>query len=195
MKVIGITGGMASGKTTVAQMFAAHGFTHFDADLAVHRLMQDDPEMIAAIAEKFPMSLENGHISRRALSEIVARNPDALPILEALIHPRVRAAEKALIENIKNKQGKGLILDIPLLFETGADAQCNLTIAVHVPQAIAKARAFTRPGMTQAKWNRLIARQLSEDERCRRANHVIDATGTLDTTRKQVDDLVAALVL
>lgn len=185
-KIIGITGGIASGKSTVARMFAERGMQHFDADEVVHRLMREDKEMIAAIAQLFPQSLENGAISRRALSSIVAENKDALSVLESIIHPRVRAEEKRIIA----QAGGGVILDVPLLFETGADAQCDATIAVHAPFALARERAFARPGMTQEKWQRLTHRQMDEQERCARANHVIPTDGTLAETRRHVDALM-----
>lgn len=190
MKIIGITGGIASGKTTVAQMFAAHGFTHFDADLTVHRLMHDDREMIAAIAAAFPSSLADGHINRRVLSGIASRDTTTLPKLEAIIHPRVRAKEQALIDKVRKAKGKGVALDIPLLFETGAEKQCDVVIAVHAPLAVARERAFSRPGMTEEKWQRLTRRQLDEQERCARADHVIPTDGTEDETRRHVEALI-----
>lgn len=190
MKVIGITGGIASGKTTVAQMFADHGFVHFDADFTVHRLMQEDAEMIAAIAGVFPASLVNGQINRRVLSGIVSKDKAALPVLEALIHPRVRAEEKKLIEQVCKANGKGVILDIPLLFETGAEKHCDVTIAVHAPLEVAKKRAFSRAGMTEEKWQRLTARQLDEQERCARADHVIPTEGSEEETRRHVTALL-----
>ena len=190
MKVIGITGGIASGKTTVARMFANHGLDHLDADLLVHEMMRDDKEMIVAIAKVFPSSLESGQISRRALSDIVTRNPDALPTLEAIIHPRVIAAESRAIAEARASNKKGVILDIPLLFETGGDKRCDTVVVVHAPQAIARARAFSRPGMTEEKWRRLVGRQLSEQERCARADHVITTDGSEDDARRQVEALL-----
>ncbi len=185
-KIIGITGGIASGKSTVARMFAEHGLIHFDADAVVHRLMRDDQTMIRAIAGLFPQSLEEGTISRRALSAIVAQNPKALAALESIIHPVVRRHEQSLIATAD----RSVILDIPLLFETGADAQCDVTIAVHAPLAIARERAFARPGMTEEKWQRLTHRQMDEQERCARATHVIPTEGTLEETRRHVSALI-----
>ncbi len=190
MKIIGITGGIASGKTTVAHMFAAHGFVHLDSDFIVHRLMREDKEIIADISRLFPSSLVGGEISRRVLSEIVSKDETALPKLESIIHPRVAAEESGVIEALRRKNSKGVVLDIPLLFETGAEKRCDVVIVVHVPTEVARKRAFTRPGMTEAKWDRLTRRQLDERDRCLRADHVIPTDTSEEETRRHVEALI-----
>lgn len=191
MKIIGITGGIASGKTTVARMFAAHGFVHLDADQLVHQLMRRDQKTIDAIAAIFPSSLENGEISRRVLSQVVTQDSAALSMLEAIIHPRVREIEMQQIEEARANGEKGVILDIPLLFETGADEICDFVVAVHAPLEAARQRAFARSGMTEEKWQRLTRRQMSEVERCARADAVIPTDGSEGETRRMVDALIA----
>ena len=186
MKVVGITGGMASGKTTLARMLVAHGYVHCDADAIVHQLLREDQATIALIAAQFPQSLHAGIIDRTALSSIVAANPSALSALEAILHPRVVEEERQAIDAVKKRGGKGVVLDIPLLYETGAEKRCDVVIVAHAPEALRKARAFARPGMTEEKWQRLIARQLSDAERCRRADAVIATDGSEEQARQSL---------
>ncbi len=190
MKVIGVTGGIASGKSTVSQMLADFGLDHLDADLLVHELMAGDRPMIDAIAALYPRALEGGRIGRGVLSQIVTRDKSALAKLESIIHPFVRRAEERAIEEARRARKKGVVLDIPLLFETGADALCDIVVAVSAPPAVARRRAFSRAGMTEEKWERLTRRQLSDQERCRRADHVVSTDRSEEETRREVALLV-----
>ena len=190
MKVIGITGGIASGKTTVARMLASRGYVHVDSDAVVHRLMREDEETIRTIAERFPKSLREGAIDRAVLAAAIAENEDALAVLESILHPRVVAEETRVIANVRRAGGVGVVLDIPLLYETGAEKRCDHVIVAHAPEALRKARAFLRPGMTEEKWQRLIARQLSDAERCRRADAVIATDGSEQETAAALNTLI-----
>lgn len=171
MRVIGVTGGIASGKSTLARMLAVRGVVHVDADALVHRLIAHDAATKAAIADAFP-----GCTTRAMLAEHIAQHPKALATLEAILHPRVRAAEKQAIAQARRQRRRGVILDVPLMFETGADELCDLVITVSTPLAMRRRRAFKRSGMTQAKWERLIARQWPEADRCALADLVIPST-------------------
>lgn len=192
MMVIGITGGMASGKSTVARMIARPDIALLDADELVHWLMQDDPDMIAAIGARFPDAVGAQGIDRAVLSRHVVNDPAALAELEAIIHPLVREAEEDAIADAKSMGMRALLLDIPLLFETQAELLCDKVIAVSIDPATQKARAFSRPGMTEDKWQRLTARQLRDEDRAARADAVIRTGGTLDDTRHQVETLMHA---
>jgi dephospho-CoA kinase len=186
MKVIGVTGGMASGKTTVARLIAREQYPHLDADHLVHVLMRDDKEMIAAIAAAFPSSLVDGVIDRRVLSQFVAQDAAAIGALEAIIHPRVRMAEERAINEARTAGKEAVILDIPLLFETDAEKLCDMVVAASAPKSVRRQRAFARANMTEAKWQRLVDRQLHEQERNMRADHVVMTDGTLEETEAQV---------
>jgi len=186
MIVIGITGGIASGKTTLARMFLRPGIVHFDADKAVHRLLQSDPRTIRAIAEIFPKAHMAGRIDRRILGELVSKNAAALTQLEAVLHPAVRRAEIAAIQTATRQRRKALLLDVPLLFETGADALCDVTIAAAIPEPRRRRRAFLRPQMTAEKYARLLARQYSETERLALADIVIPTGLGKGFTQKRV---------
>ena len=193
MKVIGITGGMASGKSTLARMLAARGYVHVDADALVHRLMREDHDIIRSIGNAFAGSVTAQGVNRAVLSETIGKNPDALSQLETILHPRVVEEEMKIMETTKRAGGRGVILDIPLLFETGANARCDVVIVAHAPLAVRRERAFARTGMTEEKWNRLIARQLSDAERCARADWVIDTSQSEAETRAQIAALVKTL--
>lgn len=190
MKVIGITGGMASGKSTVARMIARDRFPHLDADALVHQLMLADHETIEAIGAAFPGAVINGMISRAELSSYVAQDASHITTLESILHPRVRQAEELAIDEARVSGKQAVVLDIPLLFETGAEQLCDVVIAVQAPLEVRKARAFARPAMTEAKWNRLIARQLTDEQRTAKAHHVIHTDCPEDETRQEVARLL-----
>lgn len=191
MKVIGVTGGMASGKSTVARLIARDQYPQLDADELVHHLMAEDAETIAAIGQAFPTALVNGTISRAALSALIAQGVEVVPTLETILHPRVRLAEERLIA-LATRDGKdAVVMDIPLLFETGAEALCDHVIAVGAPLEMRRERAFARPGMTVEKWDKLIARQLTDEQRAAKADAVIHTTGDMNHTRAQVSAILA----
>lgn len=191
MKVIGVTGGMASGKTTVAKLIARDQFPHLDADALVHQLMSHDKDTIQSIAAAFPNSVVNGVISRAVLSHRVTGDARAVPVLESILHPRVRAAEERAIAEARHAGKRAVVLDIPLLFETGAEALCDVVVAASAPLELRHARAMARPNMTEEKWHRLVSRQLNEAERCARADAVIDTAGSMEETQQQVSALLA----
>lgn len=190
MKVIGVTGGMASGKSTVARMIARDRFPHLDADALVHHLMATDEETIAAIAAVFPGALINGMISRAELSKYVAQDVANITTLEQILHPRVRQAEERAIDEARVAGKQAVVLDIPLLFESGAEKLCDVVVAVSAPLEVRKERAFARPAMSAVKWDRLIARQLTDGERETKATHVIHTDCSEAETQAQVDALL-----
>ena len=182
--VIGITGGMASGKSTLARMFAGRGIRHIDADKIV--LMRTDRGTIDALAEAFPQAVEKNAINRAALAAIISQHPDTLATLERILHPRVRAAEAAAIERAQRHRVRALVLDIPLLFETDAHALCDVVIVAHAAQKIRRQRAFQRAGMTEEKWRRLLDRQLPDATRRAMADIVIPTSLSQAITRRAV---------
>ncbi|PZP86214.1 MAG: dephospho-CoA kinase [Azospirillum brasilense] len=188
--IIGVTGGMASGKSTIARMIAGERFPHLDADALVHQLMATDAATIQAIGEAFPTALVNGAISRAQLSAAIAQDARHIATLESILHPRVRAEEERAIAAARAEGKSAIILDIPLLFETGADALCDAVLTASAPEDVRKSRAFARPGMTDAKWQRLIARQWNDAQRNARADVVIDTTKTMKETQAQLDHLL-----
>lgn len=190
MQVIGVTGGMASGKSTVARMIAGRGILHVDADQLVHRLMREDAETISAIAKKFPAAVKGGQVHRAALAEAIGKNPAALATLEQILHPRVRALEEEMIRRARRHRLRAVVLDIPLLFETGAHALCDRVIVAHAAIAMRRRRAFARAGMTEEKWQRLIARQLPDHHRRHAADIVVYTGIGKAATRRKIEALM-----
>lgn len=188
--IIGVTGGMASGKSTLAQMMAGRGIVHVDADKIVHSLLRDDGGMIAEIAAAFPQAVIQNTLSRGALAAEIAKTPARLGLLEGIIHPRVRARELAIIAAARRKHVRALVLDIPLLFETDADQLCDVVIVAHAPLPHRRRRAFSRAGMTQQKWQSLLDRQLPDHHRCRAADIVISTGIGKAATRRALNRLM-----
>jgi dephospho-CoA kinase len=176
VKIIGITGGIASGKSTAARMLCNTGVLHVDADAIVHRLMARDRAVIAAIAAAFPFAVADGNILRSALAAHIAAQPAALMVLEHILHPRVREEEARAIALAKKQRRRGVLLDVPLLFETGLDAWCDAVVVIGVSPSIQRQRALRRPAMSEDKLQRLLARQTKEAERRNAADVVVMST-------------------
>lgn len=189
MMVIGITGGIASGKSTIARIMAEHGFPHLDADHLVHELMRR-PDIAEKIAVEFPGTVHQGIVNRKALGLEVAKHSLELARLEAILHPAVRAVEEAAIQQARAEGKRAVILDIPLLFETGAEKICDKVIAAYAPLETRRERALAR-GMPRATIDRLIARQMTDEARNARADIVIDTSVALTETRRVVEALLA----
>jgi dephospho-CoA kinase len=190
---IALTGSIGMGKSTVARMFEAAGVPLFDADAEVRRLQGPGGELVEPIGALFPQAIRAGEIDREALARAVLGNPDALARLEALVHPAVRLARDRFIA--ANRQAPAILFDIPLLFETGGEANADKVIVVSAPAAIQRQRVLARPGMTAAKLNAILARQMPDSEKRARADFVIDTGGELSTTEGQVRDILACLDL
>jgi dephospho-CoA kinase len=179
---IGLTGSIGMGKSTTAQMFAEAGCAVWDADAAVHRLYRRGGAAVAPIAAAFPEAVADGAISRPALREAIARDPDALARIEAIVHPLVAADRASFIAHNPDKIG---VFDIPLLFETGGDAEMDFTVTVSIPTDIQRRRVLARQSMSDEDLERILARQMPISEKCARADFVI-TTDTLDHARAQV---------
>jgi dephospho-CoA kinase len=188
--VIGITGGIASGKSTIARMIAQRGILHLDADKEVHRLLSYDRETIAEIESLFPGTTGPVGVDRKKLGAAIAGDEIKLKRLEQVLHPRVRAAEEEAILRAQHQRRRAILLDIPLLFETGAETLCDVVIVAHAPLALRRRRALARNHMTESTFNRLVARQLSEAERMKRGDVVIPTTIGKAHTRRKVDALL-----
>lgn len=188
---LGLTGSIGMGKSTVAAMFAARCVPMFDADAAVHRLQGPGGRLVAAIEAVFSGTTGPQGVDRTALAEAVLGDPVALKRLESLVHPAV-AEERADFLNA-NAQAPLVLLDIPLLFETGGEAQVDRIAVVSAPADVQRARVLARPGMTPARFAAILARQLPDAEKRIRADFVIDTGGPLVATEAQVDAVIACL--
>ena len=185
--LLGLTGSIGMGKSTTAALFAEMGIPVWDADAAVHRLYARGGAAVPAIGELCPDAIQDGAVSREALKAWIADDPSALRRIEAVVHPLVAADRAAFIE----AQGVAplVVLDIPLLYETGAEAGLDAVLVVTAPPEVQRARVMQRPGMTEAQFETILAKQVPDHEKRARADHVIE-TRSLEQTRAEVQALV-----
>lgn len=173
MKIIGLTGGIGMGKSTASAIFRRHRVPVFDADQAVHELQAVGGRAVRPIEAAFPGTTHGGAVDREALRRAVLGNPAALKQLERLVHPLVRDAEKRFLAAAR-RAGKSLVvLDIPLLLETGGEKRVDKVVVVSAPAAVQAARVMRRPGMTRERLAAIRARQMPDGEKRRRADVVI----------------------
>ena len=191
MIVLGLTGSIGMGKSTTAAMFAGLGVPVHDADAKVHDLYRTDA--VAPVAALFPEALADGVIDRKTLSAALARTPERFGELEAVIHPLVRAREKAFLDAQRRSGSPLVLLDIPLLFETGGAARVDKVVVVTCDPEIQRARVLARPGMTEEKFQLILSRQMPDAEKRRRADFLIDTGKGLEAARKQVEEIVEKL--
>jgi dephospho-CoA kinase len=190
MVVLGLTGSIGMGKTTTARFFAEAGVPVFDADAAVHRLYAG--EAVAAIEAAFPGTTGKDGVDRSKLAQAVVGDPTALARLEGIIHPLVRREELRFVAEADRAGAAVAVLDIPLLFETGRDSMVDAVVVVSAPSEIQRARVFERPGMTEEKFRALLAKQMPDEEKRRRADFVVDSSGSYDSARAQVHAILRA---
>jgi dephospho-CoA kinase len=189
---LGLTGSIGMGKSTVGRLFAAEGVPVWDADAAVHRLYAPGGAAVAPVAAAFPGALRAGGIDRDALKPALAADPAALSRLEAIVHPLVAADRARFLDEMARQGAPLVVLDIPLLYETGAEAGMDAVLVVTAPAEVQRARVLARPGMTVAQFDAILARQMPDAEKRARADHVIESV-TMDETRAAVHRLVATL--
>ena len=187
---LGLTGSIGMGKSTTAAMFAAEGVPVWDADAAVHRLYAAGGPAAQALAPLFPTAIVDGAVDRSALKAIIAADPTALPRLEAVVHPLVTADRADFLT--AHADAPLVLLDIPLLFETGAEAQMDATLVVSAPPEVQRARVLARPGMTPEQLQIILDRQMPDAEKRARATYVIE-TVTLEATARAVQELIRKL--
>ena len=159
MRVIGVTGSIGMGKSTTAQQLSALGFPLFSADKAVHVLLEKNAAVIDAVAQQFPDAVENGRVSRPKLGSCVFEDVAATLVLEAILHPRVREMEEDFIFRQQVLGAKLCVLDIPLLFETGAECLCDAVLVATAPFFLQRQRVLARPNMSAARFDQVLARQ------------------------------------
>lgn len=188
---LALTGSIGMGKSTVAKMFEREGVPVFDADAVVRDLQANDPELIARIGERFPGTVNAGKLDREKLARAVLGYQDELEALERIVHPEVQAARAHFIE--ANRNAPALLFDIPLVFETGGEEAFDKIVVVSAPSQVQRQRVLARPGMTDAKLDAILARQMPDEEKRRRADFVVDTGADLSTTAKQVRDILYCL--
>lgn len=191
MRIVGLTGSIGMGKTTTAAMFCAAGVPVHDADATVHRLYSG--AAVAPIEAAFPGVATAGAIDRARLAERVLDDPAALKRLEAIVHPQVAADEARFLEACRARAEAIAVLDIPLLFESGAAERVDSIVVVTADEAIQRQRVLARPGMTPARFASIAARQLPDAEKRRRAHFLVDTGRGMASARRQVAAILRAL--
>jgi dephospho-CoA kinase len=191
MLILGLTGSVGMGKSTVAGMFAGYGVATFDADKAVHALYRGAaaPRVEAA----FPGTVAGGIVDRGLLAERVVGDSAALARLERIVHPLVREAEGVFLAHSANAGRRIVLLDLPLLLETGGAGRVDAVLLVSAPSAVQKARVLSRPGMTEERFAAILARQMPDGEKRRHSHFIVDTAGDLADTRRQVGDVMRAI--
>lgn len=193
MFVLGLTGSIGMGKSTAADMLRRLGVAVHDADAAVHRLLATDPTVRAEIAARFPSAMDGDKIDRQALGAAVFSDPAARSDLEAILHPRVRAAAKRFLRKQALARAPLVVLDIPLLYETGGDVDVDAVMVVSAPEFLQARRVLSRPGMSAERFRRILASQISDGEKRRRADYVVETGLGKAYTYRRLQQLVGAL--
>jgi dephospho-CoA kinase len=191
MIVIGLTGSIGMGKSTTAGLFAEAGIAVNDADQVVHELYRG--EAVEPIRAAFPDSVTDGMVNRVVLAENLAKNPAKFKELEAIVHPLVRAREREFLESRRKAGDDMVVLDIPLLFETGGEKRVDVVVVVSADAEVQRKRVLERAGMTQEKFAMILSRQVPDAEKRKRANFIVDTGHGLDAARRRVAEIIAAL--
>jgi dephospho-CoA kinase len=184
MFILGLTGSLGMGKSTTARLFAEEDVPVHDADAVVHRLYEG--EAAAAIEAAFPGTTADGKVDREELAARVLGERVALKRLEAIVHPLVQQAEQRLLAEAEARGEKVAVLDIPLLFETGGEERVDAVVVVYAPPEVQRSRALERPGMTVDKLDAILAKQMPDEEKRRRADFVVDTSRGFEAARAEV---------
>jgi dephospho-CoA kinase len=191
MLLIGLTGSIGMGKSTVAARLRALGIAVIDADAKVHKLYEG--AAVAPIEAAFPGTTSAGRVDRQKLAQAMLARPQDFPRLEAIVHPLVFAAERDALRAEAAKGADLAVLEVPLLFETGGDSRVDVTVVVSAPADAQRARVLARAGMTAEKLAQILAKQMPDAEKRARADFVVDTGGTIAETEAQVDRLIESL--
>jgi dephospho-CoA kinase len=193
MLLIGLTGSIGMGKSETAKMFAAEGIPVYDADAEVHKLYQPGGAAVAPLEKAFPGVVVDGAVDRALLSKQVIGNPDALKELEKIVHPLVGGANRAFLEKAAADGAAMVLLDIPLLFETGGRERVDVIVVVSAPYELQRERVLARPEMTEEKFADIFAKQVSDADKRAGADFIVESDKGLDHARAQVKSIIAAL--
>jgi dephospho-CoA kinase len=190
---IALTGSIGMGKSTVARMFVEAGIPLFDSDAEVHAMQGPGGALVEPIGARFPGAVQDGVVDRDKLRQRVLDDPAELAALEGIVHPAVKEARERFIA--RHRDAPALLFEIPLLFETGGDVAFDKIVVVSAPAEVQRARVLSRPGMTPAALDSILARQLPDSDKRARADFVVDTSGLLSTSLALVAVFIACLGL
>ena len=189
--VLCLTGSLGMGKSTAARFFAEAGVPVHDSDAVVHALYEG--EAVPAIEQAFPGSTSGGKVDRAKLASLVLNDKAALARLEAIVHPLVSVSRERFLAAAQARGAAVVVLDVPLLFETAMDCRCDAVVVVTAPPEVQRRRALERPGMTEEKFAAILAKQMPDAEKRRRADFIVDSSKDFDHARAQVRDILRAV--
>jgi dephospho-CoA kinase len=189
MIVLGLTGSIGMGKSTTATLFAEAGVPVYDADAAVHRLYEG--EAVAAIEAAFPGTTANGKVDRNKLSARVVHDSAAMKQLEGIVHPMLGASRQKFFHDAEQSGASVAVIDVPLLFETGGERRVDAVVVVTTSAELQRERILARPNMTEEKLSAILARQMPDAEKRKRAHFVVDTSHGLDPVRARIKDILA----
>jgi dephospho-CoA kinase len=193
MLLVGLTGSIGMGKSETAKMFTRLGIPVYDADAAVHALYAKDGAGVGPVSAAFPTAFKDGGIDRAALSAAVIGKPEAMKRLEAIVHPLVKQAQQDWLTARAVEGAAMVVLDIPLLLDSGGPRRVDVVVVVSAPEAMQRARVLERPGMTPEKLDAILAKQLPDAEKRKQADFIIDTGRGLDHAFGEVEAVVKAL--
>ena len=191
--LIGLTGSIGMGKSETAKMFAKLGIPVYDSDAAVHRLYEKGGAAVVEIEKAFPGCVVDGAVDRTALTAVLTADKQRFQELERIVHPLVAREQQRFLQDAMAAGAEMVVLDIPLLFETGGHARMDAVVVVSAPADVQRARVLARPGMSAGKLDHILARQVPDAEKRARAHFVIETDKGLDHAFEQVKEVVAAL--
>jgi dephospho-CoA kinase len=189
MIVLGLTGSIGMGKSTTAKLFAEAGVPVYDADAAVHRLYEG--EAVAVIEAAFPGTTDNGKVDRNKLSARVVHDSAAMKRLEEIVHPMLGASRQKFLHDAEQSGAPVAVIDVPLLFETGGEKRVDAVVVVTTSAELQRERILARPNMTEEKLAAILARQMPDAEKRKRAHFVVDTSHGLDPVRLRIKDILA----
>ena len=189
MIVLGLTGSIGMGKSTTAQLFAEAGVPVYDADAAVHRLYEG--EAVGAIEAAFPGTTANGKVDRNRLSARVVHDSAAMKRLEEIVHPMLGTSRQKFLQDAESSGAPVAVVDVPLLFETGGEKRVDAVVVVTTSSELQRERILARPNMTEEKLAAILARQMPDTEKRKRAHFVVDTSHGLDPVRARIRDILA----
>jgi len=192
MKKLGLTGSIATGKSTALRIFSELGYATFSADEEVHHLYQS--QVPSQITNFHPPAYKNGQIDRNILAKYLLKNPKKLTDLEALVHPLIHQRYEEFTKTSKNQNQSLIIADIPLLFESSYDYRFDVIAVTYCSPQVQKNRALSRQGMTEKKLQAILDRQMDQENKKQRANYLIDTNGSIEKTREQVKNIVTIIL-
>ena len=193
MILIGLTGSIGMGKSTTASMFREAGIPVYDADAAVHDLYDTGGAAVGPVGEAFPGVVQDGKVDREALRQAVLGKPEALKRLNAVVHPLVGRDRVGFFAKAEADGADMVVLDIPLLFETGGHANVDAVVVASAPADMQRERVLARPGMTPERLDAILAQQLADAEKRARAHFVVDTSRGLEPAREQVAEIIAVM--